>query len=50
MVYEVGSTEYTIQFIFDETEKDISFIIFQEETHSLAYHQIKDKQIYIKHS
>ena len=27
MVYELGSTEQIIQFIFDEIEKDIRFII-----------------------
>ena len=49
IVYEVRSTEYTIQLIFVETEKDICFIICRITETKIANqnYQIIEKQINI---
>ena len=49
IVYEVRSTEWTIQFIFDETEKDICFIRWRITETKIANqnYQIIKKQINI---
>ena len=40
IVYEVRSTEQTIQFIFDETEKGICFIIYRITETKFANHKL----------